>query len=170
MTMRRSSQQKCRLACQDITIILCQYSFCRAKRQQLHTCKVSRCCPSARQGKMKQNTLFSSKVRQTRPFGTIREKEEMIKEVNEIWLNNNKSEKKSILIYHVTYILHTVLYLLIHTFLMYSVKQIMLCVIALFNIIKGVLLMTMGNWYLMHIRENSYLTIEFLNLVHSLVL
>ena len=31
---------------------------------------------------------------------------------------------------------------------MYLVKPVMLCVAALFNIIKGVLLMTMGNWYL----------------------
>ena len=53
---------------------------------------------------------------------------------------------------------------------MYSVKPVMLCVIALFNIIKGVLLMTMGNWYLMHLRENSCLTMEFRKLVHPLVL
>ena len=32
----------------------------------------------------------------------------------------------------------------------------MLCIAALFNIIKGVLLMTMGNWYLMHLRVFNY--------------
>ena len=45
----------------------------------------------------------------------------------------------------------------------------MLCVVALFNIIKGMLLMTMGNWYLMHLRANSCLTMEFRKLVYPLV-
>ena len=49
---------------------------------------------------------------------------------------------------------------------MYSVKPVMLCVVAFFNFNKGVLLMTMGNWYLMHLRENSCLTMEFRKLVH----
>ena len=53
---------------------------------------------------------------------------------------------------------------------MFSVKPVMLCVVALFNIFKGVLLMTMGNCYLMHLRENSCLTMEFRKLVHPLVL
>ena len=53
---------------------------------------------------------------------------------------------------------------------MYLVKPVMLCVVALFNIIKGVLLMTMGNWYLMHLRDNSCLAMEFCKLVHPLVL
>ena len=39
---------------------------------------------------------------------------------------------------------------------MYSLKPVMLYVVALFNIIKGVLLMTMGNWYLMHLRGNVF--------------
>ena len=47
---------------------------------------------------------------------------------------------------------------------MYSVKPVILCVVALFNIIKGVLLLTM------HLRENSCLTMEFRKLVHPLVL
>ena len=53
---------------------------------------------------------------------------------------------------------------------MYLVKRVMLCVVALFNVIKGVLLMTMGNWYLMHSRENSCLAMEFRKLVPPLVL
>ena len=53
---------------------------------------------------------------------------------------------------------------------MYSVKPVMLCVVALFNIIKGVLLMTMGNWYLMHLHENLCLPMKFHKLVHPLVL
>ena len=76
------------------------------------------------------------------------------------------------MIQHVTYI--TVIYItysIIFTkVLMYSVKPVMLCVVALFNIIKGVLLMTMGNWYLIHLRKNSVLTMEFRKLVHPLVL
>ena len=53
---------------------------------------------------------------------------------------------------------------------MYSVKPVMQCVVALFNIIKGVLLMKMGNWYLMHLHENLCSTMEFRKLVHPLVL
>ena len=45
-----------------------------------------------------------------------------------------------------------------------------LCVIVLFNIIKGGLLMTMGNLFVMHLRENSCLTKEFRKSVHTLVL
>ena len=46
----------------------------------------------------------------------------------------------SIDLYYIQYYI-----LRLHNFLMYSVKPVILCVVALFNIIKGVLLMTMGN-------------------------
>ena len=46
---------------------------------------------------------------------------------------------------------------------------VMLCIVTLFNINKDVLLMTMGNWFLMNLRENSCLTMEFRKLVHLVV-
>ena len=55
-------------------------------------------------------------------------------------------------------------------FFVYKVGSVMLCVIVLFNIIKGVLLMTMINRFLMHLRDTFCLTMAFRKLVHPLVL
>ena len=83
---------------------------------------------------------------------------------------NNNNNKKSIFAQHVTYI--TVIYITyvnIFTdaefFNLFSETSY-----ALFYIIKGVLLMMMGNWFLMHLRQSSCLTMDFRKLMHPLVL